>query len=143
MTDDTKVYLECVKEGSRLRVKIRSPGYNNNANCQFPKNIRAEGRKYEVSPKAIKVSSNSGTFFYRISKSNIKILEDDDEVAYRPSTIYTSGDCCICIDSECEIVIVECGHLCLCQDCSKNYKSDTCPLCRGHIKAKIHKNQLQ
>ena len=29
---DNKVYLECIKEGKKLRVKIISPGYNNNAN---------------------------------------------------------------------------------------------------------------
>ena len=31
------VYLKCVKEGKKLRIRITSPGYNNDANCQFPK----------------------------------------------------------------------------------------------------------
>jgi hypothetical protein len=31
------VILECVKEGAKLRVKMKSPGYLINSNCQFPR----------------------------------------------------------------------------------------------------------
>ncbi len=44
----THVRLQCVKEGSKLRVRIISHGYNHDANCQFPRNIRAPGRQYSV-----------------------------------------------------------------------------------------------
>ena len=138
---DCIVYLECFEEGKKLRVRIVSPGYNPNANCQFPTNIRKKGKRYEVPPEAIGVASGkSGKFFYRIKKSHIKVLEDE---VVTPSKIFTLPDCCICIDAECDIVIVECGHLCLCQDCSKSYDSDKCPLCRGNIKNMIHKDQFQ
>ena len=47
---DQQVYLECVREKSKLRVRIISPGYYSDANCQFPRAIRVEGRKYSVPP---------------------------------------------------------------------------------------------
>jgi Ca-activated chloride channel family protein len=39
------VELACIKQGSKLRVKIVSAGYLNYANCQFPRDIRIEGAK--------------------------------------------------------------------------------------------------
>tara|TARA_R110000824_G_scaffold134309_1_gene297255 strand:- start:18 stop:218 length:201 start_codon:yes stop_codon:yes gene_type:complete len=63
------VVLQCVKEKSKLRVKIISNGYNNNANCQFPKAIRKEGLKYKVPPEAIKVVQRGlNKFFYNVDK---------------------------------------------------------------------------
>jgi len=38
------VYLQCVKVKNKLRVRITTPGYKNDANCQFPRAIRVEGR---------------------------------------------------------------------------------------------------
>jgi Ca-activated chloride channel family protein len=42
------VNLQCVKDGGKLRVKIITSGYNNNANCQFPRAIRADGKMFRV-----------------------------------------------------------------------------------------------
>ena len=71
--NETLVRLRCVKEGSRLRVKIISAGYNNNANCQFPRNIRLVDREYLVPIHAISFSEGAGRkFFYRVSKNYIK-----------------------------------------------------------------------
>ena len=135
------VYLQCVKEGKKLRVKITSPGYNNNANCQFPRAIRVEGRKYSVPANSISVAGSVGKgFFYRVNKSYVKIIEDEIKM---PEKIFSTNDCVICLEEgAAEIVIVSCGHLCLCSDCAKLI-TDTCPMCRAKITAKIHKNQLR
>ena len=135
---DNEVYLNCVKEKNKLRVRITSPCYNNNANCQFPRNIRVEGRKYSVPSSSIKVASmKNGSFFYRVSKP-IKILDDINV----PIMIYEEIECCICIANPCNMVIVECGHMCLCEECAKIFNDNKCPLCRGNVLAKIHKDQL-
>lgn len=42
------VMIECVKEGSKIRAKVISPGYNPLKNCQFPREIREEGKKFMV-----------------------------------------------------------------------------------------------
>jgi len=75
---DELVYLKCVKEGSKLRIKIISPGFHHSANCQFPKNIRVENRKYSVPLHAISFAEGPNhKFFYRVSKSYIKIENDE------------------------------------------------------------------
>ena len=58
------VTLEIVREGSKLRAKVISPGYDPAKNCQFPRDIRVEGKKFQVDGII-----NAGSF-YRI-KGNI------------------------------------------------------------------------
>lgn len=44
--------------------------------------------------------------------------------------------CKICFEKRSNAVILECGHLCACIDCSKQLKS--CPICRNHITRIVH-----
>ena len=39
MSGEAVVTFRCVAEGSRLRVRVTTPGYNPYINCQFPKGI--------------------------------------------------------------------------------------------------------
>jgi predicted DNA-binding WGR domain protein len=55
------VVLQCVKEGSQLRVRIISEGYNLQWNVQFPNELRQEGAKYLVDE--VRESARGG--FYR------------------------------------------------------------------------------
>ena len=74
--EENLIQFKCIKEGSKLRVKIISPGYNQYANCQFPKNIRKNGAVYEAPASAVSFNRNSNIqFFYRVSKNAIKIVE--------------------------------------------------------------------
>ena len=139
------VSLQCIKERSKLRVRITSAGYNNNANCQFPKAIRVEGRRYKCPVNAITVAgggpNGAGKFFYRISKNLVEIVSDEE--SKMPEKVYDCNDCVICLEEGvAEIVIISCGHLCLCSDCAKQM-NDKCPMCRGKITGKIHKDQLR
>lgn len=43
--------------------------------------------------------------------------------------------CVVCRHNPREIIILPCGHLCLCEDCSSNI-SNLCPICRGKIDTK-------
>ena len=135
------VYLQCVTEGKKLRVKIITPGYNNNANCQFPKAIRVEGRKFKVPSNAISVAGSVGRgFFYRVKKTMIQQVSDEIKM---PAKIFSTNDCVVCLDEDAaEIVLISCGHLCMCEGCSKEI-IDTCPMCRAKIVGKIHKDQLR
>ncbi|KYC43825.1 molybdenum metabolism regulator [Scytonema hofmannii PCC 7110] len=62
-TTDTSsgVIVECFREGTKLRVRVVSPGYNSNWKVQFPKDIRIEGERYLV--QEIRESASGG--FYR------------------------------------------------------------------------------
>ncbi|WP_413166069.1 vWA domain-containing protein [Capilliphycus salinus ALCB114379] len=44
----TGILVQCVKEGSKLRARVVSDGYNPDFNIRFPRNIRAEGVLYVV-----------------------------------------------------------------------------------------------
>ncbi|GLU46269.1 WGR domain-containing protein [Nocardiopsis ansamitocini] len=54
------VVVECVQEGSRLRVRVDSPGFDPTWRVQFPKEIRSPGVRYVVDEV---IESNGG--FYR------------------------------------------------------------------------------
>jgi hypothetical protein len=68
------VFLQCVAEGSRLRVRIISPGYFNDANCQFPRSIREEGRYFSVPASSVRLAYSRNSYFYRVSQP-IHILD--------------------------------------------------------------------
>lgn len=136
------VILQCVNEKNKLRVKIISNGYNNHANCQFPRAIRREGLKYRVPPRAIKVVDRGNKFFYNIDKKLIEIIEEEIDIN-SIEQVYASEDCCICLEEQCNMVMIPCGHLCLCGDCSLQYKDNKCPMCRSTILNRIDKSQLQ
>ncbi len=42
------VVVECIKEGSQVRVRVVSSGYERGWNVQFPKDLRHEGARYVV-----------------------------------------------------------------------------------------------
>lgn len=65
----TGVIVECVKDGSRLRVRVVSPGYHADWFCQFPHDIREEGARYVVDE--VREASQGG--FYR-ARGNIRRL---------------------------------------------------------------------
>ncbi len=142
MTD--LVRLKCVVEGNRLRMRIISQGYNPEANCQCPRNIREAGREYVVPRSAITFSRGARRkFFYRIKGSEIKAILPNElgQPDYTNIKVYEidnneDNDCCICMDVEKDVVFAPCGHYCCCKQCALQIKFDCgakCPICRGHI----------
>ena len=141
-----KITLKCLKEKSKLRVRIITPGYYNNANCQFPRDIRKEGRIYQSPSSGVKLAKGPrGKFFYRINKNGIEIVEDNlnlKEGEKHHLKVYGDDDekeCIICMDQPKGVVYSPCGHYCCCRNCaetiSKNSNSilGECPMCRGKI----------
>ena len=43
------------------------------------------------------------------------------------------GLCVICIDQRASIIFHNCGHLCICETCLKDFINDQCPICRQYI----------
>jgi len=53
------VVVACYKDGSKLRVRVVSEGYNPDWNCQFPKNLREEGARFVVD----EIRESSGGYY--------------------------------------------------------------------------------
>jgi hypothetical protein len=149
------VLLKCVREGSKLRVKIISPGYIVGANCRFPRDIRVENRMYDCPESSITLSQTRAKYFYIVSKQSITILNDD----YNPMSIQTenkpvlndnfkiytdvdNADCSICLTEPKELVFVPCGHFMSCSQCNQMLKKRTCPICRVVITNTITPDQI-
>jgi predicted DNA-binding WGR domain protein len=64
------VVLQCVKDGSQLRMRILSEGYESSWNVQFPNELRKEGAKYLVDE--VRESTRGG--FYR-AYGDIKVID--------------------------------------------------------------------
>ena len=142
-SDGEYVILECVKEGSKLRVKMKTPGYLINSNCQFPRDLRVAGRKFKVPAEYVKLMTQHGKYFYSIkNKSVIQIIDDGEHLAdvMKNTKIFEdvgTTECAVCLCAEKDTVFIPCGHYYTCGECSKMLK--TCPICRANITDRISK----
>ena len=154
------IILECITEKNKLRIrfnsfidnegKIFTNVYNNQYNCQFPKNIREDGRFYEVNDNDM-IIVESNTPFYKIKKNNIRILTEEEEKIYKVNSqnknqqsvkddisnlkIYDIAECVVCLSIPSSIIFIPCAHMCVCNDCYQGIKKtkNCCPLCRRNI----------
>jgi ferredoxin-fold anticodon binding domain-containing protein len=149
------IILECITYKKKLRIrfncfidnegKIFNNVYNNLYNCQFPKNIREEGRFYEIHDNDL-VIVESNTPFYKIRTNNIRILSEDESKIYQTKSnkelvdistlkIFDIGDCVVCLSVPSSIIFIPCAHMCVCSDCYNGIKKtkNCCPLCRRNI----------
>ena len=153
------VYLKCIRVGPKLRVRITTPGYNVQANCQFPRAIRVEGRIFRVPAQLVHVGAGAaGKFFYRIPAPSVQIVHGDEaervlaevqhqpkkaaEKATKPQQIFTIAECTVCLDNESDMVFVPCGHMCICRSCCSQLQDSRCIMCRTVSTHKIHKSDM-
>lgn len=142
------VELHCVKEGrgSKIRVRIAAyineegkrfgQVYNNEWNCQFPRNLRQEGKCFIVSERNVKLqTTRTGIHFYTVSA---KFLREVHASAIMPEHVYEiSTECVVCMDSVSNLIYFPCGHLCSCEECGNQLEK--CPICRKVIASRIIK----
>jgi hypothetical protein len=147
------VRLKCVTIAGKLRVKIISPGYNQFAFCQFPRDIRRDGCEYSVPIRDVSFSQGPRQkFFYRIKKGNITILNDALPVTSSPTTVNVNhvydcgdGECSVCMAVNKDVVFAQCGHYCCCSECASVIMGTTglCPMCRNKIIAIVKRDQIE
>jgi hypothetical protein len=148
------VYLLCVKDKGKLRVRIISESYKNESNCQFPRNLRVEGRKFTVNRNDITLAKIGNSFFYRVKASGIKILKevtDNLAVSYEIKEnlrifgdTETTEECVVCMCYDKNTVFGPCGHYNCCNMCALTIKDTTgnCPMCRNKIEFVIDYSEL-
>ncbi len=137
-----EVYLECVKENSKLRIKILSTGYYNNLNCQFPKNLRVEGQRYSVPSSSITLVKSRNKHFYRISSKSINIVNNDTVLKVFEDD--ENKECIICMTNLKSHVFITCGHYVSCKECAETVNTTTkkCPICRCKISSIQNREDL-
>lgn len=150
------IILQCVYEKSKLRIKfhcyideenkIYLNVYNNNYNCQFPKDIRINGYFYEIQDNDMTiVNDGKRTPFYKVNKNNIRILNPEESQKYKNTKLenvdisnlklYEVAECVICFSEPSSIIFIPCAHMALCNTCYNSLTkcSNKCPLCRKQI----------
>ncbi len=145
-TNASKIVMQCVKVGRKLRIrfhsftdhegKVYTGVYNQNYNTMFPRDIREEGRYYEIGPNDLTLVHQAGKApFYRVNKSAIKVLATPVDMS--KLKIYEVEECIICYSETPNIILVPCGHLCCCSGCFKALQSSgnakSCPICRRKV----------
>jgi hypothetical protein len=149
MSTDEQVYLTCFYDNisRKLRVRIITPGYLNSANCQFPRDLRVNGRYYIVNKSYIKLVTTYGKYFYSVkNKSAIQVIEPEQVPSMPTPKIKVYQDteqeeCLLCFDAPKESVFNPCGHFYTCKTCSS--KCDKCPICRFPIVSLIDKKDME
>lgn len=148
--NDDEAELICVKIGNKLRVRVIHSNYSNQANCQFPRDLRVEGRRFKCKLNCIVPTQMKNTWFYRINKKGIVILNGKStkdpkniclEKDIKNIKIFEDKDenvCGICFERPKAIVNINCGHFFFCEECSDQLTKNICPICRSDIKQKIH-----
>jgi hypothetical protein len=137
------VELQCIKVGSKLRVRILTPGYYRDANCQFPRDLRVEGRHYKVSPSIISLITTRGKYYYSVTNRGAIQVVDATNIDLNALKVYEDTDtteCAICMSAPKDSVMYPCGHFYTCDECSK--KLTTCPICRQKVSQIISKSQI-
>ena len=139
------VTLECVKVGSRLRVRVISPGYFPDANCQFPRALRVAGARYAVPKDKLRFVQGAGRkYYYSVTRAHVTTLGAGDAAAQIELRIYEDeeeAECLICMDAAKDVVLVPCGHYCLCAPCAQRLDGK-CPMCRAPIRQVAQRAQI-
>ena len=43
------------------------------------------------------------------------------------------ADCVVCLTNPRNVILLSCGHVCVCADCAEMLPSNRCPMCRSYI----------
>ena len=90
----------------------------------------------EIEIENVNLVNLRGTYYYRISSKNIKIIDDVvdiDNLKVFGGTEEEDTDCVICMDNQKDTVFGPCGHFNCCRTCADHILKTTskCPMCRS------------
>lgn len=69
------------------------------------------------------------------SAPQLQHIPTDEEEPSAPSLAYVEPECVVCLERPSSLVLLPCGHVCLCQQCAVAIVQ--CPLCRTTVTAKL------
>jgi len=65
-------------------------------------------------------------------QENQLLLVEKDKLTRQVVGLASRGTCVVCTDNISDTVILECGHLCICNTCA-TLEFENCPMCRGPV----------
>lgn len=120
------IILRCVKENNRLTLKVlNNITYFKRLNYSLSRKIKKEeGAYYYIDLSPDKFSSKHN---YN-KKRFINVIDEYP----KNKNMFISETCVICLERSSKVILLRCGHLCLCFNCFME-NITACPLCRINI----------
>ena len=85
--------------------------------------IQKRRRDYDINQARIQRLKNQ-------RNRNRTDIQDDNQTTNNETT----STCVICLVNPREIVLLDCGHVCLCMDCLERLPNTNCPICRTNYR---------
>ena len=132
---DAYVSLICIPEGAKIRVRIVSPGYLGDANCQISRGIRAPGRQLRVPKEDVALVMRGEKWFYTVRGARIEIVAAGADCAVRKVfECADNGTCIVCMANASDTVCAPCGHAYACGACAEILRAaPECCVCRQRV----------
>ncbi|XP_012287383.1 E3 ubiquitin-protein ligase LRSAM1 isoform X2 [Orussus abietinus] len=100
---------------------------------------------YLMEKKLVSEEATTSTLPSAPPREPSTFLETPSAPPAEPSTSYkadegetniNAAECVVCMDVQCQVIFLPCGHLCCCSNCA-NMITTECPMCRSLISRKI------
>ncbi|XP_047347975.1 E3 ubiquitin-protein ligase LRSAM1-like isoform X7 [Vespa velutina] len=107
--------------------------------------LQAIGITNERDRAAIKMAAENYLAEIKTNEDNSSILPsappEEASTSYNQPELdigksINTAECVVCLDLQCEVIFLPCGHLCCCSNCA-NMVSSKCPMCRSIIERKM------
>jgi len=91
--------------------------------------------KYD--PRDIKLLEKHYTYLLEHNDTivNPKKVQEVSRVPQQSKESKEDGMCVVCLSGKACIVLLDCWHMCLCEECSPDFIDKPCPMCRAPIKS--------
>ena len=103
---------------------------------RLPKPTRCPESVYAVMQKCW-ARSPQGRPSFRDLRNDLQELYDAALPEAAQEEGGSGGTCVICLGAPAELVLVPCGHLCVCQECQARMVEPTCPVCREPVRERV------
>lgn len=103
---------------------------------------RDEAHRDRVDSFERQIQESSAAHKGEIDSLSLHLVATNQDVIDRDQTIAelnaaSQKMCVICLEERKTVVLIPCGHYCLCNGCSVAYSSKQCPACRRNIEGKV------
>lgn len=143
--DDLKDSNTTLKEQNKnLNNKYKQLIYDNLENSSKLSDIEVNNYDLEMALKSskqfIKTKTKTIENYYNITNKEFElkdaIIDDFKKYSEKLENKLKVLNCKICLNNQCNMVFIPCGHIVTCSDCYNNLRENKCPVCMHNIENK-------